>query len=48
LEIEFKDGGVYQYFNVPRNIYQNLISASSVGSFFYKYVKNNYNWKKIQ
>jgi len=47
LEIEFRDGGIYQYFNVTSNIYEELISASSIGSFFHKYIKENYNWKKI-
>lgn len=47
LEIEFKDGGIYQYFNVRSDIYKKLISAISIGSFFHKYIKDNYGWKKI-
>jgi hypothetical protein len=47
LEIEFRDGGIYQYFNVTSNIYEELISTPSIGSFFHKYIKENYNWKKI-
>jgi len=47
LEVEFRDGGIYQYFNVASNTYEKLISAQSIGSFFHKYIKNNYKWKKI-
>lgn len=47
LEIEFKDGGIYQYFNVASDIYKKLISVISIGSFFHKYIKDNYRWKKI-
>ncbi|GAG86662.1 unnamed protein product, partial [marine sediment metagenome] len=35
LEIEFQDGGVYQYFNIPESIYSALMSASSHGSYFH-------------
>jgi len=31
LEIRFHSRGVYHYFNVPLNVYQNLMSASSHG-----------------
>jgi len=45
--MEFRDGGIYQYFNVASNIYKELISAQSIGSFFYKYIKDKYNWQKV-
>ena len=47
LEIEFRDGGIYQYFNVGSNIYNKMISAPSIGSFFHKYIKGKYNWQKV-
>lgn len=47
LEIEFREGGIYQYFNVPEFIFNNLMRASSHGSYFNKYIKNNYRWTKI-
>lgn len=48
LEIEFHSGGVYRYFNVPQSIYDGLMLAPSLGSYFHKYIKNNYKWGKIQ
>ncbi len=48
LEIEFHAGGVYQYFNVPQTIYSSLMGASSHGSYFHKYIKGKYEYRKIQ
>lgn len=47
LEIEFHSGGVYQYFAVPQSIYDELMHASSHGSYFHLYVKDQYRWAKI-
>ena len=33
LEIEFKNGTIYQYFDVSKNIYDGLIGADSVGGY---------------
>lgn len=32
LEIEFKDGAVYQYYNVSKNTYIEFINSPSLGS----------------
>ncbi len=48
LEIEFNSGGIYEYYNVPQNIYEGLINAPSYGKFFHRYIKGNYNFRKIQ
>lgn len=42
LEVEFNSGGIYRYSNVPESIYQNLMSASSIGSYFASNIKNVY------
>lgn len=49
LEIEFLNGGIYQYFNVPDTTYKGLMNASSHGQYFDKNVKKaNYRYKKIK
>ena len=49
LEIEFLNGGLYKYFNVPESIYNGLMSASSHGSYFDQYVKKGgYTYKKLR
>lgn len=47
LEVEFKSGSIYQYFDVPLSIYEGLMSASSVGRYFMSKVKNLYSWEQI-
>ena len=47
LEIEFNNGGVYQYANVPSSVYTGLITASSHGSFLHKNVRNKYSYVKL-
>lgn len=39
LEVEFVDGGVYEYSNVPAKEHGNLMAASSIGSYFAKHIK---------
>ena len=36
LEVEFQNGSVYQYFNVPNNVYRELMAAPSHGRYFHK------------
>jgi hypothetical protein len=40
LEVEFNGGRIYQYFNVPDYIYNDLINSSSVGTYFNQNIKN--------
>ncbi len=48
LEVEFLSSGIYQYFNVPSNIYQGLMSASSHGKYFIANIKDIYRFRKIR
>ncbi len=47
LEIEFKDGSVYQYFDVPKDEHTNLMNAESHGKYFSANIKNKYRYKKL-
>jgi hypothetical protein len=48
LEIEFLNGGLYQYSGVPGSVYNGLMSASSHGSYFDQYVKKGgFRFKKL-
>ena len=33
LEIEFAEGRIYQYFGVPRDEYQALLTSDSIGTY---------------
>ena len=47
LEIEFLSGGVYQYFNVPSQIYLGLMNATSKGNYFHTNIKEKYKYNRI-
>lgn len=48
LEVEFKNGGIYQYFNVPHAVYSKLRVAPSPGSFLHYAVKGRYKYQKVE
>lgn len=49
LEVEFLNGGVYQYFNVPAYVHAGLMSATSHGSHFEAYDKKaGYQYRRIR
>ncbi|MCK9619581.1 MAG: KTSC domain-containing protein [Methylobacter sp.] len=47
LEIEFKNGATYQYFDVPENVYNGLRDAGSVGGYLASTIKGNYRYSRI-
>lgn len=47
LEVQFKHGGVYQYFDVPNNVYEELMNASSHGVYFSANIRNDYEYQKM-
>lgn len=38
--VKFKAGTVYEYHNVPRSIYDDVVSAASVGCTFNQLIKS--------
>ncbi len=47
LEIEFPNGAVYQYYDVPKSVYQGLMNAESHGRYFHQHVRNkSYRYQK--
>ena len=47
LEIEFKQGAVYQYREVSEAIFRNLMMASSHGQYFHSFIKDRFPTVKI-
>jgi hypothetical protein len=47
LEVEFNHGGVYQYFNVPENVFKELMNADSHGIYFSANIRNDYEYEKM-
>lgn len=47
LEIEFHNGGVYQYFDVPKGVYDELMDAGSHGSYLASNIKGVFRYSKV-
>ena len=46
LAVEFKDGSIYHYHDVPKDIHEGLVSAKSVGSYIHANIKGKYKHAK--
>jgi hypothetical protein len=47
LEVLFRSGGLYQYFEVPKQEYEGLRSASSVGAYLSQHIKGKYRYARV-
>jgi hypothetical protein len=47
LEVEFVTGKTYQYHDVPLDVYQGLMSASSKGEYLHDNILNRYEFQEI-
>lgn len=47
LEVEFQNGSVYQYYNVPENIYNEFMKAPSKGVFLNTYIRTQYPYSRV-
>lgn len=47
LEVEFRNGNIYEYYNVPQFMHERLMQAGSVGTFFNAEIRSNYAYSKI-
>jgi hypothetical protein len=48
LYVQFNNGTLYRYFQVPTVVYQGLMGASSHGSYLNTYVKNaGYGYQRM-
>ena len=46
LETEFSNGGVYQYSDVPEDVYQGFIGADSPGKFLNGEIKGKFSFSQ--
>jgi len=47
LEIEFKNGSVYQYADVPEEIHEELMNAESKGRYLREKITKGYSYIKM-
>jgi len=46
LTVEFKNGGIYNYFDVPQGVFSQMQAASSKGQFLAQSVKGTYRYAR--
>ena len=47
LEVEFLNGAVYQYYQVPQAVYEGLMNANSHGGYLAAHVKGVYQYRRV-
>jgi len=47
LEVLFTNGNLYQYFDVPPQIYAELMQAGSVGQYLNANIKGNFRYARV-
>lgn len=46
MRVIFTSGITYDFYNVPKEVYEKLISSDSAGKYFHANVKNRYEYEK--
>ena len=47
LTVEFKNGGAYNYYDVPEALYEQMKVASSAGEFLAQSIKGAYRYARV-
>ncbi len=48
LDLVYYRTGVYRYFDVPPQVYRDLLKASSIGSYVRDMVIDCFEWKELR
>jgi hypothetical protein len=48
LQIEFQNRSIYQYFEVPQAVYEELMQASSKGTYFNRSIRPHFDYVLIK
>ena len=47
LEVEYCNGSVYQYFAVPKSVFESLLGAESKGTFVSERIRDHYPYRRV-
>lgn len=48
LRLEYRNGRIYDYFDVPPEVHKELLSADSAGEFVNLEIKPNYDCSEVE
>lgn len=46
LTLHFRKGGVYEYIDVDREVYDGLLESTSAGQYFHSHIKGKFEFLK--
>lgn len=46
LAVQFNSGSIYHYANVPPTVYDEFVSAESIGKYFGEHIKGHFDYAK--
>ena len=47
LQVVFLNGSVYEYFDVPEEVYDAFITAPSKGKFLWREIRDVYDYERV-
>jgi hypothetical protein len=47
MTVEFLKGGMYQYFDIPEHVFEQMKTASSKGQFLAQNIKGSYRYARV-
>lgn len=47
LEVLFRNGGLYRYFQVPPPVHRALLRADSIGRYMNRRIRNRYRYERL-
>ena len=47
LQVEFNNGSTYQYFDVPKAVFEGLTNAGSVGGYLNTHIKGSFRFSRV-
>ena len=47
LEVMFNNGRIYQYFEVPQQVYRELVGGGSIGKYLNAHIKGTYRYARV-
>ena len=47
MEVDFINGGIYRYTNVPKSVWEAFLAANTPGEYFYHFIRSSYPYYQI-
>ena len=48
LTVAFHGGRIYEFYDIPNSIYDQLLAAQSHGKFFHANIRNRFKFRRLK